>query len=442
MRFKSAVLLGVVSMALLFFPFGAGALQPEEIATKSKPAVVRILVEVKPGDKELSQYYGVPDLMSEPIRVKVGTGFLIHEDGYILTAYHVVAPLDKNQPIYVRLPKEGDQLATIVATDKERQLACIKIKKFNMPYLPLGDSSETAVKVGSKVFTLGFPFAAETSEFTDPEPTFTEGSISAFKQSRHEATFIQTNASLNPGNAGGPMLNEEGEVIGIILGSAERRLRKVVFEPLFADLTIPMGIGFAIPVNPAKDMLKATLQKSDTAGTKLLWHTKGEPQETAGRTPETKPPLKKFGVKPLYLLIAGGVFLLFGAVVFSMRKSRKNREIPAAVPTHEPGLKSTSYSFGVIRCADGELAGKSFAITQKGLNIGRGAGNDISLSSETISRKHAWIGPVAGEVLIKDLGSTNGTFVNDKKIESPTLLKMGDKISLSKSGQDTFTFSS
>jgi S1-C subfamily serine protease len=426
-----------LSIFLVMFSFSlylnsAFAMPAEDIASKSKPSTVRILIEVKPGESDLLQFYNfkVTRKWNEPIRIKAGTGVIIHEDGLILTAFHVIFPLGKTPTIYVRLPKEGDQLAEVVATDKERQLACLKIKKFGLPFLSLGDSSETKVKVGSDLFTMGFPYAAETSEITDPEPSFTQGKVSAFKQSRQEATFLQTDAAINPGNAGGPMLNDNGDVIGIIIGSADRSIKAQfarVLQTLFKDQDIPVGIGFASPINPAKDMLKA-------AG--LPWH---EPVVASvpptGPVQPPPPPQKN-----VYIYIGLGLLIVIIGIIF-MATRKKKEPVPAPAASSGTALpKSTSYAFGSIKCTGGELAGKVFTVTEKGLSIGRGTGNDINLSSDPISRKHAWIGPVAGEIVIKDMGSTNGTFVNEKQVIGSQQLKAGDIIHLSKSGQDVFTY--
>jgi len=408
------------------------AITAEEIAVKSKPSTVRILIEVKPGENDLLQFYNFKETrkLKEPIRVKAGTGIIIHEDGLILTAYHVIFPLGKTPAIYVRLPKEGDQLAEVVTTDKERQLACLHIKKFRLPYLSLGDSSETRVKVGSDIYTIGFPFAAETSEITDPEPSFTQGKISAFKQSRQEATFLQTDAPINPGNAGGPIINTNGEVIGIIIGSADRSIQAPyakVLETIFKEKDIPVGIGFASPINPAKDMLKA-------AG--LPWHEPAEPvqpQKSAEPAKLSKSYNMYIGVGVLIVVV------IIGIVLFAIKKKKEDVQ-PLETMTQPSFSKSTVYSFGSIKCTGGELAGKTYTITEKGLAIGRGSGNDINLSSDSISRKHAWIGPVAGEIVIKDMGSTNGTFVNDKQITGSQPLKVGDVIHLSRSGKDVFAY--
>ena len=88
------------------------------------------------------------------------------------------------------------------------------------------------------------------------------------------------------------------------------------------------------------------------------------------------------------------------------------------------------------------MAGKTFNVSERGINIGRGPGNEIQLSADVVSRRQAWIGPVAGAVVIKDLGSTNGTFVNDEQVAGERRLRSGDTIRVTKNGQDLFTFSS
>lgn len=394
------------------------------ISEKSKPSVVRILYEIKPGDTELLQFYFKKDRkIKEPIRVKGGSGFIIHEDGFILTSYHVVSPLGMSPTIYVRVPKWGDYLAEVVSTDKERDLACLRIKKSGLPFLFLGDATEgKGLKVGAKVIAIGYPYVAETSEITDPEPTVTQGIVSAFKQSRQEAPFIQTDASLNPGNAGGPMLDDNGAVVGVNFAGADRTF-ETRYKELFAEKDIPVGVGFAIPINPAEDMMKF----ANIPYNKFV---------------VSPPPPPKINYVP-YILAAGGILLLLIIIGVALSKRKKVASVEAETGFVAPTSlteKSTAYSFGNIKATAGELAGKIFPITEKGLNIGRGSGNDISLSIDTVSRRHAWIGPVAGEITVKDFGSANGTFVNDEQVINSRILRPGDIIRLTKGGQDTFIY--
>jgi len=443
------------------------AMTPEDIVTQSKPSIVRILIEVKPRDNELLQFYSrTAQRLREPIRVKAGTGFVINRDGYILTAYHVISPMGKSPTIYVRLPKEGDYLAEIVAEDRERQLACLKIKKNDLQPLSF---AANPMSVGNEVYTMGFPLAAVTSEVTDQEASFTEGKVSAIKQTRQESEFIQTNAAINLGNAGGPLLNKDGQVGGVIIYSNDKSFvgryfrHYGSFQELFGTDNHAVGIGFAAPAKYAVNMLSnaninmdagpssssqpAAVQPQTTAPS-------GEPQTTMPfNPPQTTLPWYEQHQKLLWggligLLILGLIAVI--AIVLGKKKllpeSQPQRQSAPAMPSAPPMSsaevgKSTSISFGALKCTNGELAGKVFPLTAKGLNIGRDADNDIRLTSETVSRKHCWIGPSGSGIVAKDLGSTNGIYINGVKAEGTGTkpFKPTDVLSLSKSGQEAFT---
>jgi len=163
----------------------------------------------------------------------LGSGFIIDKDGYILTNNHVV---EKSDEIKVKLADEREMTAKIVGRDPRSDLALIKIDsdKPLIP-LPLGDSDQ--LNVGDWVVAIGNPFGLGN--------TVTAGIVSA-KYRRIGAgsydNFIQTDASINPGNSGGPLLNTEGQVIGINTA-------------IFSQSGGSIGIGFAIPINMAKDLL-------------------------------------------------------------------------------------------------------------------------------------------------------------------------------------------
>ncbi|MBW1722808.1 MAG: DegQ family serine endoprotease [Deltaproteobacteria bacterium] len=163
----------------------------------------------------------------------LGTGFIIDRDGFILTNNHVVEQTDE---IKVKLDNGSEYKARIVGRDPKTDLALIKIKTRDpLTPLPLGDSDK--VEVGDWVVAIGNPFGLGH--------TVTAGIVSA--KYRHLGAgaydnFIQTDASINPGNSGGPLLNTAGEVIGINTA-------------IFSQSGGSIGIGFAIPVNMAKDLL-------------------------------------------------------------------------------------------------------------------------------------------------------------------------------------------
>lgn len=412
----------------------ASGLTKEQIIAQSKPSVVRILIEVKPADKELHQFYfSGARKIKEPIRAMAGTGIVVNENGYILTAYHVAYPLGQSPTLYVRLSGEGDFPAKIVADDKERQLACIKIDKSKLQ--PLAFASKPMER-GNSAYAIGYPLAASLTDM-DAESTFTSGEVSAIKRTRQEATFIQTNAAISLGNAGGPLLNERGHIGGIVVYSSDPSFASKYFniygsfKELFETSVSGAGIGFAVPATYAENMLTNAQIPFIVA-----------PQSVIPPTPDHW--YKKYWKE----LLLGIIIVILIIIVIAFLLSRRKRiPVAQAQQTATPsssaplGSKSTVLAFGSIKFTSGELAGKSFAVTANGLNIGRDGNNDVVLKTETVSRKHCWIGPSGSGMIVKDTGSTNGTYVNGVKIEGTKPVTVGDTVSLSKSGQEAFTIS-
>lgn len=167
-----------------------------------------------------------------------GSGFIISEDGYILTNNHVVADAET---ITVRLDNKKEYPANIIGSDQQSDVALIKIDAEGLPTVPLGDSE--AIDVGEWVIAIGSPF--ELSQ------TVTVGVVSAKGRNRvginDYENFIQTDAAINPGNSGGPLLNIHGQVVGINTA-------------IFSRSGGYMGIGFAIPINMAKSIQEQLLQ--------------------------------------------------------------------------------------------------------------------------------------------------------------------------------------
>jgi serine protease Do len=170
----------------------------------------------------------------ESRRTILGSGFIIDKDGFILTNNHVVEQTDE---IKVMLANGKEYDAEIVGRDPKTDLALIRIEtEEDLKPLPLGDSEE--LEVGDWVLAIGNPFGLDH--------TLTVGVVSAKGRTSVGITdyedFIQTDAAINPGNSGGPLMNLKGEVIGI--NSA-----------ILSQSGGYMGIGFAIPINMAKDLL-------------------------------------------------------------------------------------------------------------------------------------------------------------------------------------------
>src|SRR5881396_3547988 len=161
-----------------------------------------------------------------------GSGFIVRPDGYIFTNFHVVEGADK---IDVKLRDGRNFSGTVVGTDEKSDIAVIKIDAKDLSVVPLGDSD--AVRVGQFAFAIGAPYKLDY--------TFTYGVISGKGRSKLLQTggysisdYLQTDASINPGNSGGPLCDIDGKVIGMntLINGMNR------------------GLGFAIPINMAKDI--------------------------------------------------------------------------------------------------------------------------------------------------------------------------------------------
>ena len=168
-------------------------------------------------------------------RTGLGTGFILSSDGYICTNHHVIARVDK---ILVKINNKS-YTAKIVGSDERTDIALLKIKSDEkLKPVFLGNSDE--VMVGDWAIAIGNPFGLDK--------TFTVGVISATGRKDVDLmggsqSHIQTDASINPGNSGGPLINIDGEVIGI---------NRMIYSRTGGNL----GIGFAIPINKAKFVLQ------------------------------------------------------------------------------------------------------------------------------------------------------------------------------------------
>ena len=170
----------------------------------------------------------------------LGTGFVISEDGYICTNYHVVAGVDK---VNVKIVNDIYS-AEIIGFDERTDIALLKIKPGTGKLKPVYFGNSDTVGVGDWAIAIGNPFGLNSS--------FTVGVVSATGRRDLDLmgdsqTHIQTDASINPGNSGGPLLNIYGEVIGI---------NRMIYSQSGGNI----GIGFAIPVNTAKSVLEQLKQ--------------------------------------------------------------------------------------------------------------------------------------------------------------------------------------
>jgi serine protease Do len=224
-----------------------------DLAEKVKPAVVNIstITTVKVPGNPFRHFFGpeegpfgdffkrffgnIPD--RELKQQSLGSGFIIDKDGYIITNNHVVEGADE---IKVKLADGREFKARVVGRDSQTDLALIKISSLfkNLPTLPLGNSDK--IRVGDWVLAVGNPFGLGH--------TVTQGIISATGRAIGSGPyddFLQTDAPINPGNSGGPLVNVQGEVIGINT----------------AIIAGGQGLGFAIPSNMAKSVVSQLKEK-------------------------------------------------------------------------------------------------------------------------------------------------------------------------------------
>ncbi|HPO33671.1 MAG TPA: trypsin-like peptidase domain-containing protein, partial [Deltaproteobacteria bacterium] len=171
----------------------------------------------------------------------LGSGFIISPDGFVLTNNHVISGADE---IFVSLADKEEFTATRVGTDDKTDIALIKIEseKRDFPVAVLGDSD--ALEIGEWVVALGNPFGFGH--------TLTQGIVSAKSRvigAGPYDNFIQTDAAINPGNSGGPLINMQGQVIGINT----------------AIVATGQGLGFATPINMAKDILRELKDTGEVA---------------------------------------------------------------------------------------------------------------------------------------------------------------------------------
>src|SRR5712672_3680522 len=234
-------------------PIGVSALQPNagagkdvsianvaarDAALTDEEAInVRVYRQVSPAVANILTKATEYDFFMDPVPVEgAGSGFVIDDKGYILTNFHVV---QEAQSIEVVLGDQSRYPAKFIGADQRNDVALVKIepKGKHLVALPLGDSA--GLQVGQKVLAIGNPFGFQS--------TLTTGVVSAIGRTvqTSQTTFIdeaiQTDAAINRGNSGGPLLNSHGEVIGI---------NSAIYTPSGTTA----GIGLSLPISTARQI--------------------------------------------------------------------------------------------------------------------------------------------------------------------------------------------
>jgi serine protease Do len=189
------VLYSLFIVVILNLSLQPASAQYEDVVARAKPAVALMVNEMTQG-------------------IAVGTGFFIDANGYIATNRHVIE--DANRVLV--LTPDGKRLpASVVRYSTVFDAAIVKVAGVGFPTLPLGDSD--SVREGQEVLVLGYPGGFVPGMQSVAEVTVTRGIVSAL---RPAAGLIQIDAAINPGNSGGPVLNRNGEVIGVAVARLEK----------------------------------------------------------------------------------------------------------------------------------------------------------------------------------------------------------------------------
>jgi S1-C subfamily serine protease len=440
-----------------------------------------------------------------------GSGFIIHPSGWILTSGHVVAPTRDREALQRELLRNGaiaalvkhfavDELRALyraeglerylasVASagrlekvavvneielsngekrpfridrfspslaDRGTDLALLQIEHTNLPVLQLGDSD--SVRVGESIWSVGYPAVASStddviggwlSHESDLEPTFNPGIITALKRDAVNTPVLQSNVAIYRGNSGGPVVNREGEVIGISAWGHKDAEQ----------------IKFLVPINVARTLLAAAKVPPNVDGAFNLhyraaldaaadgrWLPARAELEAASKLFPSSPDLIRFGHDidratrgmPLWALhpVATGsglfVALGLGVVLILAASSRRRPRIPpdilSATTVETMVAPSGAGSLGGLMLGrftilNGTRAGEKLGLGGSGIRIGRERTIcEIVLENPKVSRLHAEVVSIDGKVLLIDRNSSNGTYVNDQKIEK-RFLKDGDII--------------
>lgn len=314
-----------------------------QLVEKTSPAVVNIRTTQKIsqmqgdpfGDDEQAQeffrrFFGMPAPQQSPRNRRqaprqqeqevprgVGSGFIVSQDGYVLTNAHVVVDASE---VYVKLTDKREFKAKVVGSDSRTDVAVLKIEGSKLPKIAIGDSDR--IKAGEWVIAIGSPFNLDN--------TVTSGIISSKARDTGDyLPLIQTDVAVNPGNSGGPLINMRGEVIGIN-------------SQIYSRSGGYMGISFAIPIDEAMrvvEQLKSNgVVSRGRMGVEIGDLSKevaeslglGKAQGALVAKVEVNGPADKAGIQE------GDVILKFNGTVIEKRS-----DLPRLVGATKPGSKAT-----------------------------------------------------------------------------------------------------
>jgi S1-C subfamily serine protease len=333
-------------------------------------------------------------------------------------------------------------------------LALLQIERKGLPSLPLGDSEQT--RIGQSIFSVGYPAVASStddviggwlSRDSDLEATFNPGTITAIKRDVANTPVLQSNVAIYRGNSGGPAVNLDGEVIGVSSWghtNAEQIkflvpinvARKFVAEAGVRPSTEgAFNTHYRAALDAARDG-KWLEAKTELARASALFPSSPDLirfTHDADRAVRGLPPWRRYPVTTL--ILAALALTALAVATLLVRRSRTPRIAPdllksATVETviAPSGLSAAHGVLGRFTFLNGTRAGEKLGLGGSGIRIGRESTIcEIVLENPKVSRLHAEVVSIDGKVMLIDRNSSNGTYVNDHKIDK-RFLQDGDII--------------
>lgn len=333
-------------------------------------------------------------------------------------------------------------------------LALLRVNRKNLPSLKLGDSS--AVRVGDAIWSIGYPAVASStdeviggwlSRESDLEPTVNPGNITAIKSDFAKRPVFQSNVAIYRGNSGGPAVNIEGETIGVSTWGHTNAEQIKFLVPI--DEAKRLLAAVKVPVN-VEGAFDRSYRSALAAAQKGSWATADENLARANQIFQNSPDVIRFrhdirralAALPSwrrYPLVTAGAgaaaffIVVFGVFLLVPKRQRLPRDLATKTTVETivapDGAEATPQSMiGKFTILNGSRAGQKLGLGGSGIRIGReSAICEIVLENPKVSRLHAEVVSIDGKVLLIDRNSSNGTYVNDQKIDK-RYLKDGDII--------------
>jgi S1-C subfamily serine protease len=344
-----------------------------------------------------------------------------------------------------------------------KDIAIIKVDGRNLPTVALGTSD--GINVGDPITVVGYPGDAIISEHSILVPTVTNGRISAVNKQDYKGTpVLQSEATINHGNSGGPAFDASGRVVGIATYTAKEASGLNFFVPIDTALEFVRQAGAQPARGPFDQIWHDALEAYGNEKWSRAHSLMGNVLEMLPDQPDAKRlqtqaaqnipsnPIMRFVDSAGLPAVLGGAAVILGILVALVAFTLVRRGTPASVkpvttiaaqapaptvPAHSPSTApvrqaaSPTESFGSLQISNGPLAGNRFVIPKAGLMIGRDPSScAVVLPSDAVSKQHVWVVPLDNGVAVIDRNSVNGTYVNstDSPRINKVVLKDGDRI--------------